>query len=229
MNTFDLLHKRHHVRRYSDKIPPKELIEESLWQAWKTTPTKNNAMPYKVFVFGPEHKKEKELVHEMVHKNHINAENVAVKKGLSTRTENGVPNPFYEHIKLNPYLICIHAQPRQPNEFYREQIRRGMFFDQMHESYVDNFIDTSAVEVGLFLQQLTNYIIEKSLDISYTSCFFRDAQKWRDAGLDHAKWRPIILASIGYAERYRYEDVKDWGRTHEDLKPEYEDMIEWIE
>tara|TARA_B100001996_G_C18671619_1_gene596967 strand:- start:4071 stop:4760 length:690 start_codon:yes stop_codon:yes gene_type:complete len=229
MSTFDLWHKRHHVRKYKDKVPDKKLIEEALWQTWKTTPTKNNAMPYKVFVFGPEHKKEKVLVHEMVHKNHISAENTAVRKGLSTRTEGGVPNPFYEHIKLNPYLICIHAQPRQPNEFYREQIEKGMFFDQMHESYVDNFIDTSAVEVGLFLQQLTGYVLEKNLDISYTSCFYRDAQKWRDVGLDHAKWRPIILASIGYAEKYRYEVIKEDGRTHQDLKPEYEEMIEWVE
>ena len=68
MSIFDLWHKRNHVRRYSEKVPPKKLIEEALWQTWKTTPTKNNAMPYKVFVFGPEHKKQKELVHQMVHK-----------------------------------------------------------------------------------------------------------------------------------------------------------------
>ena len=112
MNTYDLLHKRHHVRRYNDKVPDKKLIEKALWQAWKTTPTKNNAMPYKVFVFGPEHKKEKLLVHEMVHKNHISAENIAVKRGFATRTENGVPNPFYEHIKLNPCLLYTSPSPR---------------------------------------------------------------------------------------------------------------------
>ena len=60
MKHFDLLEGRHHVAKYSDKVPPKKLIETALWKAWKTTPSKNNAMPYKVFVFGPEHKMEKE-------------------------------------------------------------------------------------------------------------------------------------------------------------------------
>ena len=50
MNTFDLLETRHHVKKYSDKIPPRDIIEKVLWKTWKTTPSKNNAMPWKVFV-----------------------------------------------------------------------------------------------------------------------------------------------------------------------------------
>lgn len=228
MKHFDLLEGRHHVAKYSDKVPPKKLIETALWKAWKTTPSKNNAMPYKVFIYGPDKKEEKEKVWHMVYKNHINAEKVAVKRGLATRTEDGEPNPFYEHIKYNPYLLCIHCQPREPNKFYEEQVKKGMFFDQAWPEMVDRFIDTAAVEAGMFIQVLTNYLLESKVDLSYTSCFWRDPQKWLDAGLDHAKWRPIILMSIGYAERYRYEDLKDWGRSHEDIKPEYEDMIKWV-
>lgn len=225
MNTFDLLSKRQHVRKYKDKVPDKKLIEEALWQTWKTTPTKNSAMPYKVFVFGPEHKKEKELVHQMAYNCHVTSENIAVKKGLATRTEKGVPNIHYEHLKYNPYLICIHAQPRQPNKHYKERIRKGMFFDQMHESEIDKFIDTSAVEVGLFLQNLTSYVLEKGIDISYTSCFNRNWNEWKNVGLKHAKYRPIMLASLGYAEKYRFEEEAD---TEYWKKPEYEEMIEWI-
>ena len=59
MKHFDLLESRHHVKEYSDKIPAKELIENALWKAWKTTPSKNNAMPYKVFVYGPDKKQSK--------------------------------------------------------------------------------------------------------------------------------------------------------------------------
>jgi len=60
MSTFDLLEKRRHVRKYTDKIPPKEQIEFALWQAWKTTPSKNQSMAYQVLVWGPDKKKEKE-------------------------------------------------------------------------------------------------------------------------------------------------------------------------
>ena len=80
MSTFDLLEKRHHVRYYKDKVPPKEKIEFALWQAWKTTPSKNNAMPYKVIVYGPEHKEEKIKVWNMVLQNHQTAEVKEVKR-----------------------------------------------------------------------------------------------------------------------------------------------------
>ncbi len=230
MSTFDLLEKRHHVKWYHlDKVPPKELIDKALWKAWKTTPSKNNGMPYKVFVFGPEKQKEKELVHDMVHKNHIRSENDAVKAGFATRTEGGAPNPYYAHVKEpGAYLICIHCEPREPNKFYEEQVENGMFYDQAFPEYIDRFIDTTAVEVGMFIANLGLYLLEENLDISYNSCFMRDHQKWLDVGLDHAKYRPVITMTVGYADVYRYEDVQKWEKVKDDLKPEYEDMIEWI-
>ena len=227
MKHFDLLENRHHVREYSLIIPKKELIENSLWKAWKTTPSKNNAMPYKVFVYGPKHKEEKIKVWEMVFSNHKDAEIRAMKRGQATKTEGGEPNPYYEHIKYNPYLFCIHAQPREPNEFYKKQVELGMFFDQAWPERVDKFIDTTAVEVGMFIQNLSTYLLEEKLDVSYTSCFRRGIEHWHEAGLTHADYRPIILMSAGYSKRYR-KDVKHIKRGLLDDKPEYKEMIEWI-
>ena len=164
MSTFDLLEKRHHVRTYKDKVPSKDKIEFALWQAWKTTPSKNNAMPYKVIVYGPEHKEEKIKVWNMVLQNHQTAEVKAVKRGEATKTEGGKPNPYYEHIKLNPYLFCIHAQPREPNNFYKRRVELGMFFDQAWPSRVNKFIDTTAVEVGMFIQNLSSYLLEQNIE-----------------------------------------------------------------
>ena len=231
MNTFDLLHKRHHVRRYSDKIPPKEMIENALYKAWKTTPSKNNAMPYKVFVYGPEHKEKKKAIHAMIHGNHDDAEHRAIERGQGDKTEGGAPKPFYEHMMYNPYCVCIHAQPREPNDFYKFQVKRGMFFDQAWPERVENFIDTSAIEVGMFLQNLSTYLLEQGIDISYTSCFFRDIKKWHEAGLTEAEYRPICLMSIGYSKLYRKDDpyVKSAAKfNRSDIKPEYKDMVKWV-
>ena len=52
-----------------------------------------------------------------------------------------------------------------------------MYFDQAWESQIDKFIDTSAVEVGMFIQNLSSYLLEKDIDVSYTSCFYRDIKK----------------------------------------------------
>jgi len=225
---FDLLENRHHVKEYSEDIPPKELIDKALYEAWKTTPSKNNAMPYKVFVLGPNEWLKKRFVHKMVHNNHKDAEVNAMKRGEAIRTEGGKPNPYYEHIKKNPYLFCIHAQPREPNEFYKVQVEKGMFFDQAWPSRVNHFIDTSAVEVGMFIQNLSTYLLEKKIDIAYTSCFFRDIKKWHEIGLTFSDYRPIILMSAGYKKVYRKDDPNFIETGLSDIKPEFKDMIEWI-
>lgn len=227
MKHFDLLEGRHHVREYSVKIPPKELIDKALWKAWKTTPSKNNAMPWKVFVYGPTHHKQKELVHKMVYENHVDAEKRAVKRGQADKTESGEPNPFYEHIRRNPYLFCIHAQPREPNEFYKRRVRLGMFFDQAWPERVDKYIDVSAVEVGMFLQNLSSFLLEEKIDVSYTSCFIRNIKKWQEVGLTHAEYRPIMLMSAGYSKVYR-KDVYSVKHGLPDIKPEFDQMIEWV-
>ena len=227
MSTFDLLEKRHHVRTYKDKVPSKDKIEFALWQAWKTTPSKNNAMPYKVIVYGPEHKEEKAKAWKMCAENHKDAEKRAVQRGEATKTEGGKPNPYYEHIKLNPYLFCIHAQPREPNNFYKRRVELGMFFDQAWPSRVNKFIDTTAVEVGMFIQNLSSYLLEQNIDVSYTSCFGRDIKKWHDMGLKDADYRPIVLMSAGYSEVYRYKLKTSMYKGVEDIKPEYEEIIKW--
>ena len=44
---------------YSDKKVDRELVEQALYKAWKTTPSKNNAMAYQALVWGPDKKEEK--------------------------------------------------------------------------------------------------------------------------------------------------------------------------
>ena len=228
LTTFDLLEKRHHVVKYiKGKIPPKQHIETALWKAWKTTPSKNNAVPYKVFVYGPKKHKEKELVHKMVFENHKQAERNAVKRGEATRTEGGIPNPYYEHIKYNPYLFCIHSQTREPNKFYKEAVEEGMFFDQAWTSQVDHYVDTAAVEVGMFIQNFSTYLLEQDIDVSYTSCFFRDIKKWHEVGLKDAEFRPIVLMSAGYKQIYRNEILRKKNQLQDDRKPEIDEVVQW--
>ena len=230
MSTFDLLEKRHHVRFYNNKIPPKEKIESALWKAWKTTPSKNNAMPYKVFVYGPEQKEQKEKIWSSCANNHANSEKEAVKRGEMSITENGQINPYYEHIKLNPYLFAIHSQPRDPNDWYKFRVKKGMFFDQAYPKHVNRIVDSVAVEVGMFIQNLTSYLLEEKIDVSYTSCFERDIKKWHDRGITAAEYRPIVLMTAGYSETYRRDFIrlKYPKYAHLDIKPEYKDMIKWI-
>ena len=103
-----------------------------------------------------------------------------------------------------------------------------MFFDQAWASQVNNYIDTSAVEVGMFIQNLTTYLLEYKLDVSYTSCFFRDIKKWHEVGLKDAEFRPIVLMSVGYKQVYRNEMLRKQNRVQDDRKPEIDEVITWI-
>ena len=233
MKHFDLLEqKRKHVKFYKEDIPPKEKVERALYKAWKTSPSKNNAMAYQALVWGPDKVKEKEAIHGLVVKCHADVEDQAVKDGQATQTQGakvGVyENPYYRHVKENPYLITVHSRLAQPNVYYQKQVETGHFFDQAHESHIEKIIDSVAVEVGIFIANLTNYLLEEGLDISYNSCFERKTDEWHKAGLNMVDYRPIVMISCGYAKRYRREDLIDEKTEHEDVKPEMKEIIKWI-
>lgn len=231
MNSFELLEtKRRHVRTYrNDLIPPKEQIDDALWKAWKCTPSKNNCMPYSVFVYGPEQQEMKDITHRMCHQNHIKAELRAVEEGKQKITQQGKLNPDYEHIRNNAYLFTIHSRVvKEMNPYYQREEEKGHFADQKFPDRVNRIVDSVAVEVGMFIQNLTNYLLEYDIDVSYTSCFYRDPAEWQLAGMDHIKWRPIVLMSAGYGSIYRRDVLKRKGRDHEDYKPDITDVIEWI-
>jgi len=228
--TFELLEtKRSHVKTYSTKVPPKEEIYDAVWKAWKTSPSKNNAMAYEVLIWGPDKKAEKEKIHSLCVKSHKSAEDRAVEKDLATKTQQGKPNPYYEHIRYNPYLLTIHSRLATPNRFYKRQIEKGHFYDQAFQSYVDRIVDSVAVEVGLFAQNFTNYILEKNIDVTYNSCFVRDPKIWNKIGLTTVAQRPILMITCGYAERYRIDDLKEERSDDQDVKPNFEDVVKWME
>lgn len=228
---FDTLEtKRHHVKKYMpDKIPPKELIQNALWKAWKTTPSKNNFMAYQIDIYGPNMQKEKDKLWNFAIQNHINAEERAVKEGLATKTQEGEPNPFYEHIKNCPYLLIFHGRVcKKANPFYQRQIDKGHFADQMYEEKVAHIHGSTCVEVGIFAANLTYYLLQNDLDMSYNSCFIRDKNVWQKNGFFWVQQDPILMMSVGYAERYRFQDMKLWEMTDSDLKPEIQDVVRWL-
>jgi hypothetical protein len=229
MKHFDLLEqKRKHVKTYGKKIPPKQIIDEALWKAWKTSPSKNNAMAYQALIWGPDKDLHKEAIHSLCVKSHKDAEDRAVEGGLAVITQGGVENPYYAHVKNNPYLITIHSRVSTPNKFYQRQVDEGHFYDQGFESHIEKIIDSVSVEVGIFAANLTNYLLESGVDMSYNSCFRRDVKSWHDVGLKMVKTRPILMISVGYAERYRKEDLIDWKMEKDDIKPNSDDIIKWI-
>ncbi len=209
---------------YSDKKVDRELVEQALYKAWKTTPSKNNAMAYQALVWGPDKQEEKNKIYSLCTKSHKAAEERAVAKGLNTRIQDE-PNPFYYHIKDNQYLITIHGRKSTPNKFYQEQVELGHFYDQAHDT--ENIIDSVSVEIGLFQGNLGYYLLEQGLDISYNSTFSRFIEDWHKLGLN-VEQRPISMISIGYAKRYRKAELAKHGKLEWDKKPDMKDIVKFV-
>ena len=214
--TFDLLEtKRAHVLKYSDRMPDRKIIEEALYKAWKTTPSKNNAMPYQIHVW---HKQEhKEAMHKLSVRNHN-------ENRQHTKPKN---NPYFLHIKTAPYLISVHGRVATPNKYFKTLIdKEGLYFDWADEKAMNRIKATTSLEVGMFFANLSLYLLEEGLDVSYNGCFKRDVKLWQEAGLD-VKYKPLAMMSIGYAESYRKDQINMLEEKF-DIKPELKEIIKWI-
>ena len=214
--TFDLLEtKRAHVAKYSDRMPDRKIIEEALYKAWKTTPSKNNAMPYQVHVWTKQEHKEE--IHKLSVRNH----------NENRQHTNPKNNPYFLHIKTAPYLISVHGRVATPNKYFKTLIdNEGLYFDWADEKAMNRIKATTSLEVGMFFANLSLYLLEEGLDVSYNGCFKRDVKLWQEAGLD-VKYKPLAMMSIGHAESYRKEKINMLEEKF-DIKPELKEIIKWI-
>ena len=230
---FELLEKRRrHVREYkTNVIPDKKLIDEALWKAWKTTPSKQNMQAYRCDVYGPDKVEEKKKIWKLVNKNHRDSDIRANADGIANVTQNALeePNPHYAHVLSCSHLFLIQSRLCTPNKYFQYQIDQGSHFaDEQHEIYVNRIVDHTALETGMFASNLSAGLLANDIDVSYTICFVRDAQQWRDLGLDMMH-RPLFIMTCGYAKRYRWQDHQDNNvPVEDDLRPDHDTIIKWI-
>ena len=214
---FDFLeNKRHHVRSYRKEAPFKYKIEGALYKAWKTTPSKNNAMPYKVYVW----RKQEDL--DRLFK-------LAVENNINQKTREVSYNPYFDHIKTAPYLLTIHQRESKPNKYHKRTIINENIWYEWADKKDFKFAHIgTTLECGMFLANLTCYLLEEGIDVSYNGCFSHNADDWLNIGLEQVRTKPIIMMSMGYADKYR-KDILDPKYKSEDIKPELKDVIEWKE
>ncbi len=232
MDVFDIIKKRRHVKVYSDKAPPKEQIEKLLWKAWKVTPSKNNFMPYHCNVLGPDKHEEKHSVWLKTVKNKkvINETNIPKYHGDMTSShkhwkEDGY-NAYFYHLRSAPYLLVFTQRVCKPNDYYWKSIQRGDFYEQMHEEHMESMLRTTAVEIGMFMANLSAVALNEGLDTSTIACFpHSDLKQWKD--LPFVKHPVVILGSIGNCAQSRREHMSK-EEDIDDIKPAPETIIRWI-
>tara|TARA_B100000902_G_scaffold209532_1_gene199411 strand:+ start:115 stop:942 length:828 start_codon:yes stop_codon:yes gene_type:complete len=227
---FDLLCKRKHVITYKRKAPPKWIIERALKKAWRVQTSKQNMFAYKVIVYGPEHQKWKDKIWGLSNKNqymtdrdHTARDDIPVN---ITRDAEKYPNSNYNHVRHNPWLFAFHSRLSEPNKFYQAEIDNGSHTaDERHPQLIEKIIDHTALEVGMFAANLSSFLLEEGLDVSYNICFIRDVEEWKTRGFEHVTRRPILMMSCGYADKYRKDHFKN---LHNDVPQPYEHIVKFL-
>jgi len=224
MDTLDILCKRKHVVRYNDKQIPNETLNELLRKTWKATSSKNNFMAYKIHVLDNSKNIEKELVWRKLVSKQTETENKAKENGQGVGFS-GRPNQYYNHIRQNSHLLIITSRVCEPNDYVKESIKEGHVAHEIYPEFVEDIIDNTAIEVGMFISHLTLFCMEEDIDVSYTACFPRKLDKWKN--LPFVEQRPILLMSLGYGEYYRYQNLEKSGMTKKDYKPSMGTIVNW--
>ena len=96
----------------------------------------------------------------------------------------------------------------------------------MDKSQLDSIVDTTHLEVGMWMANLSAFALEKGLNTSTIACFpYKPMSAWGD--LPWVKYPVVLLGSIGKAKEFRRESMSDIEKK-DDKKPEPETVIRWI-
>ena len=226
---FETLNKRKHVYEYKDNdVPALDTIKDIMHKAWQVTPSKQNIMPYKVSVLGPNSDTTKQKIYNKVVGNDQDMSAKGFDEGVVTKIRHEI-NPHYRHILHNPYLVVFSQRvctDKDINPFYKRQIDKGHFMEQTSEKWVENIKSTTAFEVGLFAQSFSALCLDQGIDCSFTGCFPGRMEKWKN--IDFVEHPVIMLMSLGKAKVYR-RDFLDQNSSDLDYKTAFENVVKFEE
>jgi len=206
MNIEEILDSRRQIKVFDDiKIPDKSLIKNLLDKTHKLVPSKQNLLPYKVHVLGPECKKEKQILYDLSKLND--------------------PEDTHNTCSLAPYVLIFTNRLAKPNTAVQRRIdKHGHDYFMCDPKKYKKNVD--GIEVGMFASVLTTLALEKEIDVSYMKCFphWPGGQHcWKE--LPFVDETPFLTMSLGY--RKDKEQPRHQGLVGED-KPEVNEVINWI-
>tara|TARA_B100000683_G_scaffold145113_1_gene140820 strand:+ start:4465 stop:5166 length:702 start_codon:yes stop_codon:yes gene_type:complete len=220
-----LLDSRKHVWGFdTEKIPEQSLVNECLTKAWKVTPSKNNFMPYHVNVIGPG--PENQILKDKIHGlSRLNKRRTNVRhnvNNIENYDEEG-NNPNFLFYNTAPYILVFSQRVAEPNPYIANAIiEQNDIYEQMHASMFGNFQTTAAVEIGMFMQNATAFLLEQGIDTTYIKCYPAELDAWKD--FPFVEGPVMLLAGLGYCKTSRRDGMSEADKKI-DYKPEPEEII----
>lgn len=215
----DYLSKRRYVTEYdADYDIPLATFHDMIYRAWKVTPSKNNYMPYKVHVLGKQYKKEKKSIYELCLKSEGQRDKKSNEELHNQRYS--IRLPAYSNILSCNYLLIFTLRIEdKPNIVQQRRIKIGHKDDQLSQKGLLDMEEAVTLEVGLFADALSNYCLEKNIDVSFTGCFPRDLNSWQD--FPYIDNKPLLLMTIGKGKMYQIQDPQD-------KRPDFDRIVNFV-
>jgi hypothetical protein len=227
MNTGFKNYKYAHDYDTTSKIDSK-FINDALKSAWLETPSKNNFMPYRVHVLGPEFAKEKEEMYWLCLGNETKANgNIITDRGqLKQYEERMYPGNFqanYCNIRSAEYvLIFTQRVENKLNILQQQLVDQGFVYEQMATDgqKKESARKNAYLEIGMFSTNFAGICLNNGIDISHTLCFPGDKKDWPQEHFSFLDSHPMLIMTVGKGKLRRLP-----GHQAIDPKPDFDRIV----
>jgi len=239
--TYSHMHKYRYIIEYdTENIPDLHLIKQFLHEAWNTIPSKQNFMPYNIFVLGPEHKEIKDkiyykaLVNEYLSNSARYDVNIEDPKSVEKAMLMHRSPPQYINLKTAPYvLICTQRIEYEPNPHNLSFSLKGWNFEQMNSEWKTNpqknnrAYGVALIEIGMFIQSFSNLCLMHNIDISHTRCFSTNISFWNEPEFNFLENPPQIILTAGKGKISRRDYYGEISHGY-DYRPDFEKIVKFV-
>ena len=215
-------------------------IKKSLHTAWLQTPSKNNFMPYKVHILGPQFVKEKQEIYWLCLGQETKADGNPITsrsdlldydKEKSPSTKKGKLDRLsgrsdYQNIISAPYVLIFTQRVEDTlNDVQKWKISKGRVFEQMatHGNKKSSAKITALLEIGMFSTNFASECLAANIDISHTLCFPSNRKDWPQEYFAFLDDNPLLIMTAGMGENYR-STKEQTG----DQKPDFDRIVNII-
>ena len=211
MTIEEIYNRRWQIRQYDESSPPeKKLIVDLVNKTFDLTPSKQNLMPYRVHILGPEQEKHKKDFWQI------------------SKTK---PGGQHNYNIFAPYLFmfCM-RKVTNPNKKVRAGLKVGVEYTCTTDNY-ENAKINACLEMGMFSTILTGLALEQKLAVSYLLCFpdaKRDAKEYKGILSFLQGDYPLFVMGLGYPYNMKKNNPSHkWKAAGED-KPEQNEVVNWV-
>ena len=201
----DWFTNRKHVDAYDNSVDIEQEVIKSFKEAWRVTPSKQNFMPYKIHVIGPDAQEWKNKLYAHCLRNEGTIDNLSDEQ-LIERYQYRPPS-YHSITNCSFALIITQRVVTKPNVRQQKRSAKGHVAEQMDVNQQDALNSIVSFEVGLFCNALQYYLLQKNIDSCYTGCFRNDLNTWKT--LPFVTETPIMIMTIGKGIRFAERDPEN--------------------